>query len=157
MIYFDFLLGRFKPGVLPLSKTTFCSPCSKLHEAKLLALTQKHTAALDGVQRDAGRLKRVLDKGIEAKDLAERFLDREKELKMELEKSTQALLKVNEDLSRTKYLVKNKHDMTEKCKRQVKCMEHRCADYDANKARVEELEKSVMQVSGCVGVERFDI
>ena len=93
-----------------------------------------------------GRLKRILDKGIEAKDLAERFLDREKELRMELNKSNQALLQLNEDLSQTKYLVKNKHDMTDKCKRQVKCLEQKCANYDAVKARVEELEKSVMQV-----------
>ncbi len=93
-----------------------------------------------------GRLKRILDKGIEAKDLAERFLDREKELRMELNKSNQALLKLNEDLSQTKYLVKNKHDMTDKCKRQVKCLERKCAEYDAVKARVEELEKSVTQV-----------
>jgi len=146
--------GRFKPGApAPPSKTQFCSPCTKLHEAKLLILTQKHTAALDSVQREASRLKRVLDKGIEAKDLAERFLDREKEMKVELDRTKQTLLKVNEDLSQTKYLVQNKHDMTQKCKRQVKLMERKCAEFDTFKARVEELEKSVMQVwldYGCV-------
>jgi predicted RNase H-like nuclease (RuvC/YqgF family) len=101
---------------------------------------------LDTAQKEVRRLKRQLDKGIEAKDLAERFLDREKELKAELDKCKQTLLAVNADLSQTKYLVKNKHDMNEKCKRQVKSMEQKCAEFDSIKARVEELEKSVMQV-----------
>jgi hypothetical protein len=137
--------GRYKSGAPP-SKTQFCGPCTKLHESKLLPLTQKHTAELDTAQKEVRRLKRQLDKGIEAKDLAERFLDREKELKAELDKCKQTLLAVNADLSQTKYLVKNKHDMNEKCKRQVKSMEQKCAEFDSIKARVEELEKSVMQV-----------
>ncbi len=140
-----FFPGRFKSGV-KASKTQFCSPCSKLHEARLVLVTQKQVASVEGVQREMARLKRVLDNGIEAKDLAERFLDREKEMLVELDQTKRDLLKVKEDLSQTKYLVQNKHDMTEKCKRQVKVMEHKCAEFEVVNARVKELEKSVMQV-----------
>lgn len=142
-----FFPGRFKSGVKASpTKTQFCSPCSKLHEARLVLVTQKQVASAEGVQREMARLKRVLDKGIEAKDLAERFLDREKEMRAELDQTKRDLLKVKEDLSQTKYLVQNKHDMTEKCKHQVKVMERKCADFEVVNARVKELEKSVMQV-----------
>ena len=108
--------GRFGLVSAPTlaSKTQFCSPCSKLHDAKLILVTQKNAKTLDSVQREVVRLRRVLDRGIEAKDLAERFLDREKEMRLELDQVKHALLKANEDLAQTKYLVQNKHDMTEK-------------------------------------------
>ena len=109
-------------------------------------MAQKHATSLDSVQREVVRLTRVLDRGIEAKDLAERFLDREKSVRTELDQVTRNLLRANEDLSQTKYLVQNKHDMTEKCKRQVKLLQHKCSEFESLKTRVVELEKSVMQV-----------
>ncbi len=141
------LSGRFKPGApAPPTKTQFCSPCTKLHETQLQAVVLKHAAKVERLQSEVKRLKHVLDRGIEAKSLAERFLDREIELKQELDKTKQLLLKASTELVQTKYLVKNKHDMTEKCKRLVKTMEHKCAEYDVVKARIEELERSVMEV-----------
>ncbi len=93
------------------------------------------------------RLKEVLDGQIESKDFAGRFLEREKELKTDSEKYRHMYQTTLEQLSQTKYLVKNKHDMTEKCKRRVKALELKFADYDELKTRVVELEKSVMQDS----------
>ena len=112
------------------------------------AKSDKRDGKIDGtLQREVVRLRRQLDKGIEAKDLAERFVDREKELKLELAKLKSAYQKTSDELSNTKYLVKNKHDMTTKCKLQVKALELKCADYDTIKEKLTELQKSVLQDS----------
>ena len=139
--------GRLKLGSPSVAKAGFCEPCTKTHDFIVQTLFQKNTAETSRLHREIVRVKQLLDGRIESKDFAGRFLERETELKMELEKSKRLYQKTLETLSQTKYLVKNKHEMTEKCKRRVKAMELYFADYDEIKTRVAELEKSVLKDS----------
>lgn len=124
-----------------------CKQCTTTHDFIIESLVQKQTTELNRLHCEIVRLKEVLDGQIDAKEFAGRYLEREKELRKESEKYRKMYQTTLEQLSQTKYLVKNKHDMTEKCKRQVKTMELKFADYDELKTRVVELEKSVMQDS----------
>ena len=139
--------GRLKLGSPSVAKAGFCEPCTKTHDFIVQTLFQKNTAETSRLHREIVRVKQLLDGRIESKDFAGRVLERETELKMELEKSKRLYQKTLETLSQTKYLVKNKHEMTEKCKRRVKAMELYFADYDEIKTRVAELEKSVLKDS----------
>ena len=130
-----------KPKAKPL-----CSPCARVHTAKLEALTAKHKAEVEQLQQSVKRLTVKLDAKLEAHVLAHRFRDREDELRKRNEALEQELAKAVRELREKRANFDTHMASTLRHKAIAKELASVKEQYEATKTRLAEVERSVMQV-----------
>ena len=129
------------------SKSTMCAPCTKSHTAKLEMLTAKHATEVEKLQQTVKRLTAKLDAKLEAHVLAQRFRDRETELKQRIETLEQELGKTARELREKRINLDTHMASTLRHKAVAKELAHLKEQYEAAKARIAEMDTSIMQVS----------
>jgi DNA repair exonuclease SbcCD ATPase subunit len=134
-----------KPKAKPL-----CSPCARVHTAKLEALTAKHKAEVEQLQQSVKRLTVKLDAKLEAHVLAHRFRDREDELRKRNEALEQELGKAVRELREKRANFDTHMASTLRHKAIAKELASVKEQYEAAKTRLAEVERSVMQVCCCM-------
>ena len=135
-----------KQGKQP--KSSMCVSCTKRHTAKLEALSAKHTAEIEKLQHTIKRLTAKLDAKLEAHVLAQRFRDRETELKQRNEGLEQELGKTARELREKRITLDTHMASTLRHKAIAKELAHLKELYEVAKARVAEMETSMVQVCG---------
>lgn len=128
------------------SKSKLCAPCNKLHNVKIDLIKKKHAEEMAKLQHAVKQWTVKYDAKLEAHSFSHRFRDRENELKQRVEVLEQELCKVKVELREKRANFDTHMVSTLKHKaiaREVVAVKEQ---FELARARVAELEKSVLQV-----------
>jgi hypothetical protein len=135
-----------KPSSSAGSKPKLCAPCGKLYTARLDTLKKKHADEVAKLQLSVKQWTAKFDARLEASAFSHRFRDRENELLLRLETTERDLAKARSEIREKRANFDTHMVSTLRHKAIAKELVAVKAELGYAKARVAELERSVMQV-----------